>query len=198
MKTSYVMTDHEREKKFSKLKTIEVKNNTNLQHYSSSQNPPLVTTVAKIPELYMAFTVEEEQQLINMKSRLFTCNYKWFQDFMNMDEEASINIIRFTLNGDKLHYRTWEAMLGLHKIHLINNVLAKFTEILELPLYDQSVLLNGENFDAANSLKHALILIWQFCAMDTPVLAFVKDTTNVVRFGTKLGNSLGHLKAKQF
>ena len=121
MRVTWVLSQQERERRFTKLK---VKNEGEMQtskkmSIGRSLNP--------------CFTIEEKALLEDVNTYF---EYPWLEQFITFDSIAALNWLEYTFCGGRLDGRTWQKMGESMFQNYTNIVMPKFPELKEIPAAD--------------------------------------------------------------
>merc|ERR1719222_1866891 len=101
MKTSWVLSDEERNRRFNKFNKINMKSVSSDKSQTIKKAPP-----SRLSELYMAFTLEEQLQLENIQNKFKGqyCNDTWLKKLLLLNREAGINLIESAYRVKPIKY----------------------------------------------------------------------------------------------
>ena len=121
MRVTWVLSQQERERRFTKVK---VKNEDGIQtskkmSIGRSLNP--------------CFTIEEKALLEDVNTYF---EYPWLEQFITFDSIAALNWVEYTFCGGRLDGRTWQKMGESMFQNYTDIVMPKFPELKEIPAAD--------------------------------------------------------------
>lgn len=155
MKTSWVLSDDERNRRFNKFNKINMKTVNNDKSQIIKKAPP-----ARLPELYMAFTLEEQQVLENIQNKFRGqyCNDTWLKKLLLLNRDAGINLIESAYKVKPIKYETWTWLVQSWSLEFSQNILPHFTKGHNIASRDFSQLINGSNLYVAHTFKSSMCI----------------------------------------
>jgi len=153
MKTSWVLSDEERNRRFNKFNKINMKSVNSDKPQTIKKAPP-----SRLSELYMAFTLEEQQVLEKIQNTFKGqyCNDTWLQKLLLLNREAGINLIESAYKVKPIKYETWTWLVQSWSMAFSQNILPHFTAGHNIPSREFSQLINGTNLYVAHTFKTSL------------------------------------------
>merc|ERR1712012_835918 len=153
MKTSWVLSDEERNRRFNKFNKINMKSVNSDKHQTIKKVPP-----SRLSELYMAFTLEEQQVLEKIQNTFKGqyCNDTWLQKLLLLNRDAGINLIESAYKVKPIKYETWTWLVQSWSMAFSQNILPHFTAGHNIPSREFSQLINGTNLYVAHTFKTSL------------------------------------------
>jgi len=156
MKTSWVLSDEERNRRFNKFNKI-----NNMKSVSSDKSQTIKKAPpSRLSELYMAFTLEEQLQLENIQNKFKGqyCNDTWLKKLLLLNREAGINLIESAYRVKPIKYETWTWLVQSWSMAFSQNILPHFTNGYNIPSREFSQLINGTNLYVAHTFKTSLCI----------------------------------------
>merc|ERR1712233_207757 len=155
MKTSWVLSDEERNRRFNKLNKINMKSVSSDKSQTIKKAPP-----SRLSELYMAFTLEEQLQLENIQNKFKGqyCNDTWLKKLLLLNRDAGINLIESAYRVKPIKYETWTWLVQSWSMEFSQNILPHFTKGHNIPSREFSQLINGTNLYVAHTFKTSLCI----------------------------------------
>ena len=154
MKTSWVLSDEERNRRFNKFNKINMKS-------VSSDRPQTIKRApqSRLSELYMAFTLEEEGVLENIQDKFEGGRYRndtWLKELLLLNRDAGINLIESSYRVKPIKYETWTWLVLSRSMDFSQNILPHFMEGQNIPSQQFRQLINGTNLAVAHTFKTSL------------------------------------------
>ena len=152
MKTSWVLSKDERNRRFNKV-TMK----------SSNKTKPLQmknVSPARLSELYMVFTQEEQNVLQDIQTR-FTrtyCSKDWVRNLLDLNRDAGMNLIESAYELQPARYETWSWMQQSWGIAFYQHLMPYLTKGYNISSRDFTQLINGSNLFVAHTFKSSLIM----------------------------------------
>jgi len=156
MKTSWVLSDEERNRRFNKFNKI-----NNMKSVSSDKSQTIKKAPpSRLSELYMAFTLEEQGQLENIQNKFKGqyCNDTWLKKLLLLNRDAGINLIESAYRVKPIKYETWTWLVQSWSMEFSQNILPHFTKGHNIPSREFSQLINGTNLYVAHTFKTSLCI----------------------------------------
>ena len=155
MKTSWVLSDEERNRRFNKFNKINIKSVSGDKSQTIKKAPP-----SRLSELYMAFTLEEQQVLENIQNKFKGqyCNDTWLKKLLLLNRDAGINLIESAYRVKPIKYETWTWLVQSWSMQFSQNILPHFTKGHNIPSREFSQLINGTNLYVAHTFKTSLCI----------------------------------------
>ena len=155
MKTSWVLSDEERNRRFNKFNKINIKSVSGDKSQTIKKVPP-----SRLSELYMAFTLEEQQVLENIQNKFKGqyCNDTWLKKLLLLNRDAGINLIESAYRVKPIKYETWTWLVQSWSMQFSQNILPHFTKGHNIPSREFSQLINGTNLYVAHTFKTSLCI----------------------------------------
>merc|ERR1712226_1671884 len=155
MKTSWVLSDEERNRRFNKFNKINIKSVSGDKSQTIKKAPP-----SRLSELYMAFTLEEQQVLENIQNKFKGqyCNDTWLKKLLLLNRDAGINLIESAYRVKPIKYETWTWLVQSWSMAFSQNILPHFTSGYSIPSREFSQLINGTNLYVAHTFKTSLCI----------------------------------------
>ena len=127
MKTSWVLSDEERNRRFNKINKV--------------NNKKVIKRTSNLMELSMGFTVEEQRSLEDIRTKFLAnyCPVTWLNTLISLNKESAVNLVESVHGLKPITATTWDYMNYAWVLQLTNNVMPHF--IQGLPLGDRSRLL---------------------------------------------------------
>eukprot|EP00092_Neocalanus_flemingeri_P014548 GFUD01015697.1.p1 GENE.GFUD01015697.1~~GFUD01015697.1.p1 ORF type:complete len:606 (+),score=152.84 GFUD01015697.1:2-1819(+) len=147
MKTSWVLTEEERNKRFNKLNKLKSQNSSPKPKESLSPQP------LGIPELYMKFTTEEQKMLDNVHQNFKVHQKSWLNDLLLQNKEVGLNVVESMLKIAPLKMQNFSILEETFHSFFTRNIVPKFLENASLPTTDISQIINGQNSAIAHLFK---------------------------------------------
>jgi len=136
MKTTWVLSDQERERRFNKLKNCK------------KSSAPL--SLSRPSVLYLAFSVEENRILENLNQNF---QVPWLKNFLMFDRRAGFNLIEYVFGYAGMNLETWMAFKQSMKLNFIRFILPRFSELADLSSNDIGQLMNSPTADIAQYFR---------------------------------------------
>ena len=152
MKPSWVLSDEERNRRFNKFNKI------NMKSVNTSDKQLKKVPTSRIPELYMAFTMEEQKMLDDVHTKFQVCQKTWLKNLLLLDRNAGVNLIEAAYKVAPLKIKTWKTLSTSFHLYFVQNVVPKFLEVANLPTYDKSKIIHGRNSGVAHLFKSSQCL----------------------------------------
>ena len=155
MKTSWVLSDDERNRRFNKLNKISLNSSyTNKSDQVKSESP------ARLPELYMAYTNEEQKVLQDIRTKFGAtyCTKIWVGSLLNLNHDAGMNLIEAAYDLQPVKYETWQWMQQTWTLSFSQHLLPYFTRDHNIASKDFGQLISGTNLSVAHTFKSAIIM----------------------------------------
>ena len=152
MKTSWVLSDEERNRRFNKFNKI------NMKSASSERSQTIKRShQSRLPELYMPFTLEEEGILENIQQIQGRYhNDTWLKRLLLLNRDAGINLIESSYRVKPIKYETWTWLVMSRSMDFSQNILPHFTKDHNIPSQEFRELINGTNLYVAHTFKTSL------------------------------------------
>merc|ERR1712012_129005 len=130
MKTSWVLSDEERNRRFNKFNKINMKSVNSDKPQTIKKAPP-----SRLSELYMAFTLEEQQVLEKIQNTFKGqyCNDTWLQKLLLLNRDAGINLIESAYKVKPIKYETWTWLVQSWSMAFSQNILPHFSAGHNIP-----------------------------------------------------------------
>lgn len=149
MKVSWVLSDEERNRRFNKFnKAGPMKSVNVVDKYNRIQT--------RIPDPYMDFTIEESSMIEEIHSKFKVSKENWLFNLMTLNKGAFANFIESAYDLGPLKYKNWRVLEDAFEIFFVKTTVPQFKEVEQLPFYDKSQMLSGNNPRIAHSFKSAL------------------------------------------
>ena len=156
MKTSLVLSDEERNRRFNKFNKMNIKSVSSDKPKTTKKAPP-----SRLSELYMALTLEE-QQVIEKIQNTFKgqyCNDTCLKKLLLLNRDAGINLIESAYKVKPIKYETLTWLVQSWSMAFSQNILPHFTAGHNIPSREFRQLINGTNLYVAHTFKTSLCFI---------------------------------------
>jgi hypothetical protein len=152
MKTTWVLSDQERKRRYGKLNT-----NGKAIKYGSKQ---FVQSAPRPSVIVFSFSTEEKKSLENVCTKF---QVSWLQDLLMFDRVAGFNLIKFKLLFSEAQlkmslYQIWIAFKQSMTLSFMRSILPRFDELSDLSSSDVGQLMNSSASGIAQFFRSCYIL----------------------------------------
>ena len=155
MKTAWVLSEEERNKRFNKLTKMKRQNS------SPDYNDCLSPQPLGIPELYMKFTIEEKKTIEDLHQRFKFHQQMWLKNLFLLNKDAGLNVLEALFKITPIKIEHFKYLEDIFHLSFTQTVVPKLLENADLPTKDIGQLINGQSSAISHMFK-----MHQFTKMD--------------------------------
>jgi len=146
MKPSWVLSDEERNRRFNKFNKINMKS-------LEKEKVTKFKAGSRLPELYMAFTLEEQKLLEDIHMKFQVCKKSWISHLLSTDRRAGINLIEAAYKISPFLTKTWKSVEKTWQQNFVKNVVPRFTAGTDFTTKDLAQIVSGKNSGISHFFK---------------------------------------------
>ena len=152
MRTSWVLSEEERNQRFNKLTRLKPQNSVN----DLVNSRPLA-----ILELHMKFTIEEQKSMEELHQKFKFHQQTWLKNLFLQNKDAGLNVLEAMFKIAPIKIQNFKYLEDIFHLIFTRNIVPKLLENADLPSKAIGQLINGQNSAISHMFK-----LHQFTKMD--------------------------------